>query len=72
MTSKQFLAISKNTNYENMNRIIENSDLTLELADSKPYYKSWKVIGNKEIYRITNYLKDHESNMSDVKFGFNY
>jgi hypothetical protein len=72
MTTKQFLKAEKNLTWEQMNSFILNSGLELELSDSKPYYKTWMVKNNKEIFMITNYIKDLNTNMSEVKFGFNY
>ena len=71
MNTKQILNASKNLNWESMNSFIENSGLKIELVESRPFCKSWNVLDNKEIYRISNCIKDLNTNMSEVKFAFN-
>ena len=71
MTSTELIKVSNNNTFKNVNYYIENSVLDIELIQSLPFMKMWKVNNNKEFSYITNALKSLDSDVSELTFAFN-
>ncbi len=70
MNIQTIIERSKDLSFSNANYLIANtSGLKLELIQNLSFCKIWKVLDNKEIYLISNTIKElNEVYMSDVKY----
>lgn len=70
MNIQTIIERSKDLSFSNANYLIANiSGLKLELIQNLSFCKMWKVLDNKEIYLISNTIKElNEVYMSDVKY----
>ena len=72
MKAKQILTATKKMTFTQAVEYVKNIGLELILSENRPFVVSYEVKNNKEISRVSIYMKTLDCKMADVKFCFLY
>jgi hypothetical protein len=72
MTTKEILTATKKMTFNQAIAYVKSIGFELTLAENFPFLVSFNVKNNKEISRVSIYMKTLECKMADVKFSFLY
>jgi hypothetical protein len=71
MGSMNIESLSKPNSFENLCYLVENSGMNVNVVQSLPFCRQWKVIGHEEIYFIDVTIEEISTKSSKATIFYN-